>query len=85
MAKTFATTAQLRFNEAQMKRLDAYRRAHTDPPTRAQAAQELFDRALTEFVDDAVVTQTQSMPSLPLPQMGRPPKRSSVREETVSA
>ena len=81
MAKTFATTAQLRFDEAQMKRLDAYRRAHEDPPTRAQAAQELFDRALEEFVDDGVVAQASSMPSLPPARMGRPPKRASLREE----
>jgi len=40
------TAVQLRLDDDERERLDAYRRAHTDPPSRALAAKRLFREAL---------------------------------------
>jgi hypothetical protein len=75
---------QVSLTDLQRDRIDAFRRAHADPPTRAVAIQRLLDQAISKFIDDDVVAQAKSMPSLQPPRMGRPPKRASLHEETVT-
>jgi hypothetical protein len=40
------TPIQARLTDAELDALDGFRRAHKDPPTRAQAARELIRRGL---------------------------------------
>lgn len=74
---------QVRLNEAQCERLDAWRRAHTDPPSRAKAANALLDEALNTFIEDALVEQSRARPSFPPARRGRPPKRSGQVEASA--
>jgi hypothetical protein len=70
-------TVQTHLTEPQRVRVDAWRRAHEDPPTRAVAVQRLLNQAIDEFIPDDIVELARSMPSMPL-RRGRPAKRTSI-------
>ena len=74
---------QISITDLQKDRVDAFRRAHADPPTRAVAIQRLLDQAINKFIDDDVVAQAKALPSLPPPRRGSPTKRAGIREETT--
>jgi hypothetical protein len=47
------TPVQSRFHDPLLSKLDSYRRAQPDPPSRAKAVLQLVERALTESPNQA--------------------------------
>jgi hypothetical protein len=59
------TGVTVRFNQENLARLDAWRRAHRDPPSRGRAVELLMDHALEELVSEELVSETRAAPQLP--------------------
>lgn len=66
-------TTTIRLSAEEFELLDAFRRAHANPPGRAVVLQCLIRDALNKFKNNNIVAQARSLPSLP-----------PLREATVS-